>query len=254
MAQVTTSSESVDPSQLLAYQNLINKNQAGYPGLAIPNYGGLMQTQSGNIASLLSPTNFSDQQRQGAEQAVGSGTEGSQFAANNTLNLTENERIRRQQIGSQMLNAATSSLPSPVNPASLLGRTSTSTTGVPGYATYNATPGGVGGPRAPLVSPGDAAPVGMYGRATAPAGGGSMDWLNQIINGYSPQTPAYQMNSGESPGSVNVGDPAFADLGIDPRSGLYNGGAPVQNDEFGAGPVYADEAWNDLGIDPNSGY
>lgn len=196
MPQINTTSENIDPTQLLQYQNLLNTNQATYPTLGIPNYAGLMKTQSGNIASLLNPTDFSDQQRQGAEMAVGSGTAGSQFSENNTLKLTEDERLRRQQLGSQILNSATASLPPPVNPAALLGHTSTSNTGVPGVATsypqiggYSPAPGRVG----PL--PGDIGNIPQVGTGqekffqygTNPSrGGGTMDFPNQLIGNYAP--------------------------------------------------------------------
>lgn len=156
----------------------LNQQQATYPALGVPGYAGLTQTESGNIASLLNPTDFSDQQKLGAEMAVGGGFQGSQFGADNTLKLTEDEKIRRQQLGSQMLSGAVGRLPGPVNPAQLLGR-SQSETNVPpaGLATRYPTLGGGGGPPAP--GPSGANPPGAMGTAS---GGGVMGFLNSLLN------------------------------------------------------------------------
>jgi hypothetical protein len=167
----------------------LNQQQANYPALGVPGYAGLSASESGNIASLLHPTDFSDQQRQGAEQAVAGGFAGSQFGDINTLHLTENERLRRQLLGSQMLSNAVGRLPGPVNPAALMGRTQTESRTIPtgpGGVTYTNIPGAPGSrggasagpvptnPQTPMVLPGRAPAVNPFMSMMNP-GGGAID-------------------------------------------------------------------------------
>lgn len=73
----------------------------------IPGAAELEAQSSQNIAGLLNPpTQFAEIDVPSAAQAVASGTVGSPFAGVTGLNLTENERLRRQGLGQQYLSAA----------------------------------------------------------------------------------------------------------------------------------------------------
>lgn len=95
-------------------QDLINQinatNQAAQQAsnvARIPGAADLEAQSSQDIAALLNPpTTFGEIDVPSAARAVQSGTVGSPFAGVTGLNLSENERIRRQQIGQQMLSAA----------------------------------------------------------------------------------------------------------------------------------------------------
>jgi hypothetical protein len=204
----------------LPYINQANQTNLGYLSTAIPNYSGLMASQSGNIASLLNPTDFTDVQRRGAENAVASGTAGSPFADLATAKLTEDERIRRQLLGSEMLSGAVRDVPPPVNPLALVGR------GLPaGQPQQPASFAGGGMPNfgpswANLTNP-SLAPIVSPGTATG-SGGGVMDWLGSILNpgvgtpgggGYSPWGPGgWQGGEAESPMGPGGYDPSGNEL------------------------------------------
>lgn len=192
----------------------VNQSNLNYLSMGIPNYSGLTQTESGNIANLLHPTDFSDVQRRAAEQAVGGGYSGSNFAGVEGLHMTEEERIRRQLLGSQMLSGAAARLPRPFDPASFLrsgGGGSDPTSGhIPGTALTTTGPGPGGPISPPLRSPGEAPPVILPG--TNP--NSNHNWLADIISRYSPEssaaggeTPLWQMKSGVGPqyGAVDMG-------------------------------------------------
>lgn len=199
----------------MALAPAINQANLNYLNLGIPHYGALTQTESGNIENLLHPTDFSDVQRRAAEQAVGGGYAGSGFAGLEGLHQTEEEKIRRQMIGSNMLSGAAARLPAPFNPASLLSFRSERGPGVgqpaPGPVSYS-TPPAINARSSPLSSPGDAAPVVMPG--TNP----SHNWLSDIISRYSPEasgggaTPLYQTRSS---------DPSFGNE-VNPITGMLD--------------------------------
>lgn len=79
----------------------------------IPNAQNLEQSSSNAIANLLNPpTQIGEIDYGGAAAALGSGTSGSPFGGHMGILLNENERIRRQQIGQQMLSGALARNPS----------------------------------------------------------------------------------------------------------------------------------------------
>lgn len=204
---------------LIPFGQEVNQANLQYLAGGIPNYANLTAIESGNIANLLNPTNFADQQRQAAEKAVAGGFQGSGLANQLGYNLTEDEKIRREQLASQMLSGAANRLPAPFNPASLLTRgggpspTAPGVTmrggpggGVPSYAPSGLTPGGPPPNPAPLL-----------GTPTRPSSTGNI--VSDILARYMPGgtggggTPdLYNMASGLGPGFA-TGAPG--DLGVD---------------------------------------
>jgi len=96
-------------SNLPNLQNLFT----GTGSIQVPNYPALSSTQSGNIQSLLaSPDPRSDPQayydtfRRAAESGTARGVAGSPLANETAYRMTDEERLRRQQLGSNMLSQA----------------------------------------------------------------------------------------------------------------------------------------------------
>lgn len=241
----TTTAPTFNPSMLGVLQQL-DAAQANYPALGVPGYAGLSAQDSTNIAGLLNPTNFTDQQRQGAEAAVGGGFSGSQFGDINTLNLTETEKLRRQAMGSQLLSAATARLPAPVNPAALLGKTGGDAVHVPtgpGGLTYTNIPGAPGsrggapgaptslqpgGPPPPMVAPGTSAPSNPFMSLVSPPADPMAAWRASV--GLGPPTPGANPYTGQQDWNTEGG------VAVD------QWGEPVDYS-----PIYAGESGGDYG-------
>lgn len=212
----------------------VNQSNLNYLALGIPNYSGLAKTESGNINNLLNPTDFTDVQRRAAEQAVAGGFQGSGVADALGLRMTEEEKIRRQMLGSQMLSGAAARLPAAFNPASFLGRgTSPSLSpSMQAPLVSRSGPGGgsPGGPRPEL--PGQPPNPVLPGTATP------HNWLSDIISRYSPEggsTPAYQMQSGVGPGfNAQTDEYGFPlDYAQEVAQGSGEAAPAPQTDEYG---------------------
>lgn len=161
----------------LGYVPGINQTTLNYRGQGIPGFDALNASQSANISALLNPTDFTDVSRTGAEAAVAGGFSGSGFGAMNTARLTMDEKLKRQALGSKMLNDALSGLPKPFDPTNLL------------YHSRESGGGGGGGPwstpgmpalpvRPPVTSPGEGPVRGMYGQ------GKPVDIMADIMKSY----------------------------------------------------------------------
>ena len=106
-----------DYSNISQIINQINATQQAAQHQAnlgrIPGAEGLEAQSSQNIAGLLNPpTQFAEIDVPSAARAVASGTVGSPFAGVTGLQLSENERLRRQAAGQQQLSAAYARNPS----------------------------------------------------------------------------------------------------------------------------------------------
>ncbi len=96
-------------SNLPNLQNLFT----GTGSIQVPNYPALSSTQSGNIQSLLAspdpradPQAYYDTFRRAAESGTARGVAGSPVANETAYRMTDEERLRRQELGTNMLSQA----------------------------------------------------------------------------------------------------------------------------------------------------